>query len=184
MRSRFGPCTAHCSMTIMASPAAKFYYIKKRQRTWEPILIVAGVTPGGHGCDLYLENDGAAVHGGLAFGQPHWRSSTVRSWLPWRGSFSASFPCFPRSISAPICTFWCPYRCVPGKFLGPEVWGCAHRSVCHQPVYPTAPLAALRAFGWCSFGVCTQCRGLFCPAPAAFGGSKLVGRCCSCGWSM
>lgn len=52
--------------------AAKFYYIKKRQRTWEPLVIVAGLTPAVVMGIVFIWNLTEQLFiGGLAFGQPH-----------------------------------------------------------------------------------------------------------------
>ena len=81
--------------------AAKYYYIKKRQRTWEPILIIASLLPViAVVVGFVWKLTEQLFLGGLALGSPIWHCSTVLSWFPWPGC--RLLRCSPLSISAPI----------------------------------------------------------------------------------
>jgi ABC-2 type transport system permease protein len=72
MRSRFWTLYRTLLNDHYGFSAAKFYYIKKRQRTWEPILIVAGVTPAVVMAVIFIwKMTEQLFMAGLAFGQPH-----------------------------------------------------------------------------------------------------------------
>lgn len=90
--------------------AAKFYYIKKRQRTWEPLVIVAGLTPAVVMGIVFIWNLTEQLFiGGSPSASPIWRCSTAPFWSLWRGFSSGFSRCSPLFTSAPTWRFCCPY---------------------------------------------------------------------------
>jgi len=72
MRSRFWALYGTLLKDHYGLSAAKYYYIKKKQRTWEPIVIVGSLIPVAVMAVAFIWNLTEKLFlAGLAFGQPH-----------------------------------------------------------------------------------------------------------------